>query len=85
MSISYFRPVISNLKNSSEKYNKIFWSNFSSLLLLVNKSPYSIIQHNYDTGGCCARFVELFSEFREGEENASNKQNVQSYYVLNIE
>ena len=72
MSISYFHPVISDLKNSSEKNNKIFRSDFSSLLLLVNKSPYSIIQHNYDTGGCCASFVVLFSVIREGEENASN-------------
>ena len=68
MFISYFPPVISDTKNSVEKNNEIFRSNFSSLLLLINNPPHSIIQHNYDTGGCSTSFVALFSEFREGKE-----------------
>ena len=69
MSISYFPPVISDIKNSVEKSNENFRSNFSSLLLLVNKSAsYDNSTLNYETGECSASFVALFSEFPGGKE-----------------
>ena len=47
---------------------KFFGPIFLRFYFWYANPPHLIIQHNYDTDGCSASFVALFSEFREGKE-----------------